>query len=291
MRRSWISAIFLAGILLVPAWGNVNPARPGTLNYVEGHASIGSQTLDAKSIGAIELDPGQSLTTQAGKAEILLTPGVFLRLGDHSSVRMVSPDLANTDVRLEKGRALVEVATIYPENNLRVEENGATTQLMKRGLYDFDADRNEIRVFNGRALVQEGDRQVEVKGGREVTLNGGDALKAQKFDKKASEDGLYRWSSLRSSYLAQANLDAARMYVTAGPGWYGTGWYWDPWFSSYTFIPGNGIFYSPFGWGFYSPIVVYREPIGRYGFYAGPRAVIAPRAAVGFRGGFRSGRR
>jgi hypothetical protein len=46
-----------------------------------------------------------------------------------------------------------------------------------------------------------------------------------------------------------------------GPGWWGPGWYWDPWFSGFTFLPGDGFFYSPFGWGFYSPLVAWRAPL------------------------------
>ena len=48
---------------------------------------------------------------------------------------------------------------------------------------------------------------------------------------------------------------------------------WDPWFSCYTFIPGDGIFYSPFGWGFYSPWWAYQAPIyfgGRYSTTSAP---------------------
>ena len=60
-------------------------------------------------------------------------------------------------------------------------------------------------------------------------------------------------------------VDEARVYIGPGPGWYGpgwygAGWYWDPWFGVWTFLPADGIFYSPFGWGFYSPIFVYRSP-------------------------------
>ena len=76
--------------------------------------------------------------------------------------------------------------------------------------------------------------------------------------------------------MAEANVDAARIVVADGwgpgywgagfwgPGWGWGGWYWDPWFSAYTFMPLDGIFYSPFGWGFYSPGFVYRAP-----FYGG----------------------
>ncbi|PYU28185.1 MAG: hypothetical protein DMG31_20730, partial [Acidobacteria bacterium] len=58
-----------------------------------------------------------------------------------------------------------------------------------------------------------------------------------------------------------------RIYVNGGPGWLGPGWYWDPWFACYTFIPGGGIFYSPFGWAFYSPFAVYRSPFFYGGYY------------------------
>ena len=42
---------------------------------------------------------------------------------------------------------------------------------------------------------------------------------------------------------------------------WGPGWYWDPWFAGFTFIPGGGFFYNPFGWGFYSPVFAYRAPV------------------------------
>ena len=71
-------AFFLVALLSVPAWSDTDnrQAVPGTLNYVEGQASIGDQTLDSKSIGVAELGNGQVLETKNGKAEILLTPGV-----------------------------------------------------------------------------------------------------------------------------------------------------------------------------------------------------------------------
>lgn len=72
------------------------------------------------------------------------------------------------------------------------------------------------------------------------------------------------------SYLAEANADMGRQYYAGGAGWYGPGWYWDPWFWSYTWLPGNGIFYSPFGWGFYSPWMVGYAPyygLRGYGYY------------------------
>jgi FecR protein len=268
-----IASCFLAVILTAPVLAadtNGKTAVPGTLNYVEGQASIGAETLNSKSVGSAQLEPNQSLTTENGKVEILLTPGVFLRVGSNSSVKMVSPGLTNTDVALEKGHAMVEVAEIHPENDIRISAADATTTLLKTGLYDFDLRQSELRVFDGQASVLENDQHVTVKGGHELSLNANGKLKAQKFDKKKYEEGdLYRWSSLRSAYLAEANVNAAGLYAVNGwgpwgPGWWGAGWYWDPWFDAFTFVPGDGIFYSPFGWGFYSPWLVYRAPL----FYA-----------------------
>jgi hypothetical protein len=267
-RWKMFASFFLAAILSAPAWASdthADSALPGTINYVEGQAAVGNQALSAKSIGSVELTVGQSLTTQNGKAEVLLTPGVFLRIGDNSSVKMISPSLTYTEVGVEKGHAMVEVAELHRENDLRVVENHASTQLLKTGLYSFDANQQEVRVFDGKARVQRGDEAVTVKGGHEVALNPDTSLKSRKFDKNMYKEGdLYRWSSLRSSYLAEANANEARVYVANGwygPGWFGAGWYWNPWFGTYTFIPADGILYSPFGWGFYSPLWAYRAPI------------------------------
>jgi len=272
-RLGAIASFLLGAILTTPAWGTEASAKsavPGTLNYVEGQVSIGNQTLDSKSIGSAELHPGESLCTGKGKAEVLLTPGVFLRIGDNSSVKMISPGLADTEVQVDQGHAIIEVAEIHPKNNIRIDEDGTTTRLLKTGLYDFNRGQRELRVIEGKADVEDGRRHVDVKGGGEVTLAGNDLTKTRKFDKRSyEEDDLFRWSSLRSAYVAEANVDAAGIYAAngwAGPGWWGAGWYWDPWFSAFTFIPGDGIFYSPFGWGFYSPWWVYQAPFFGYGY-------------------------
>jgi FecR protein len=221
------------------------------------------------------LQPGQSLATGTGKAEVLLTPGVFLRVGAKSSVKMISPSITDTEVGVEKGHAMVEVDEIHPENDIRITEDGATTRVLKTGLYDFDSNRERLRVFDGKAFVEDGGKPRTVKGGREISFGSNGPLKVQKFNKKSYEEGdLYRWSSLRSAYLAEANVDAAGIYAGNGwgpwgPGWWGADWYWDPWFDAFTFIPGDGIFYSPFGWGFYSPWWVYEAPLYGYGYGRG----------------------
>lgn len=241
---------------------SANPAVPGTINYVEGSAAIDGRALNQQSVGSAQLAPGQLLQTANGRVELLLTPGVFLRVGENSAVKLISPSLLSTQVELDRGHADIEVDEIHPKNNLQVMVAGANTRLLKNGLYAFDAEKNSLRVFKGEAeLQQRGDglNLIKVKGTREVQLASNETLKSASFDRKQAEDSLYQWSSLRSQYLTEANINLASAY--AGYGGIGPGWYWDAGFWGYTWLPGDGLLYSPFGWGFYSP---------RYIYYGGP---------------------
>ena len=280
--KALLPLLFLA-TLFAPAFGqNANPARPGTLNYVEGQASIDGRQISPKSVGSAELEPGQYLATADGKAEILLTPGIFLRLDNNSMVKMVSPNLTHTEVQLERGRASVEADQLYPQNTILIDQRGGQTQLLKNGLYEFNANNNTMRTFDGKAAVFPGNdlqsdvKPIDVKGGRQLALTG-EAVKPQGFDKDHAQDDLYRWSSLRSQYLGDANVDLAAQY--AGYNGFNPGWYWDAGLYGYDWLPGGyDPFFSPFGFGFYSPYYLYGGGFvyGR-GFYG---------RGYGYRGGY-----
>ena len=235
-------------------------ARAGTVNYFEGEVNLGAQPLNPGSIGPAEVDPGETITTGQGKVELLLMPGVFLRLGESSSATMITAGMTATRLSLDYGEAFLEIAEIHPETNLRIQEDGMWTEPIKAGLYNFDATQHVIRVLDGEAEVYRGEKSIRVGSGRMVDLSS-QPLRAKKFEKKEVEaEDLYHWSSLRSAYLAEANADYAPKYMYGGFGWYGDGWYWDPWFAAYTFLPSDGVYYSSFGWGFYSPFCVYTAP-------------------------------
>jgi len=306
IMHSWKApmSFILAGVLCIPVWGAPNQSQqqpgpqpgaqpgpqagaqqgpgPGMLNYLEGQATIAGRPVTSASIGSARLEAGQSLATQSGRAELLLTPGLVLRLDGNSAVLMNSADLADTELTVQGGRAMLEADQLPPANHMVIHEGPATVRLLKSGLYDFDAVHGQVRVFDGHVEVMIGGKTFNVEGGHQFDLNAA-KLKARGFDKTAAEDNFYRWGSLRSSYLAEANADAARGFAQGyyGPGygyagyygspydagWYGPGWFWDPYFSAYTWLPYNGFFYSPFGWGFYSPGFAYLAPIRGFGGY------------------------
>jgi hypothetical protein len=248
--KPWFKTIALLGmgVLCAPAFG-ADLARPGTVNYIEGAAYLEGKLLNPQDVGSIEMNPGEVLSTEAGKAEILLTPGVFLRLNDNSAVKMISPDITPTQLEIEHGQIAVEVDEIYPENDLEILDGGVTTQLVKTGYYEFTANPATVMVFSGKAAVEvREDKYKVVKDHHKMALMEGAKLKSVDFNAHAAEGELYKWSSLRSQYLAEANNEIAGQYAdTAG---FDPGWYWDPSMLDYTFI-GMDPFWSPFGFGFY----------------------------------------
>lgn len=278
MPRLKVVTLLSLATLFAPAFGQgANPAGPGTVNYIEGHASIDGREVSAKSVGGTVLDKGQTLATADGKVEVLLTPGVFLRLGENSTVRMISPDLTKTEVALDRGTAEVEVDQLHRQNDLLIDQAGAQTHVLKDGLYGFDA--SAVRVFDGKAEVfptAGSEKGIDVKGGHELALNG-ESTKPHDFSKKQAEtDALYKWGSLRSEYLGEANARLASEY--AGSAGFNPGWNWDQGLYAYTWMPGDGLFWNPYGFGFYSPAYFYGG-----GYYYG-RPFYG-----GFRGGYRGG--
>lgn len=276
-------------------------ARAGTINYIEGQVSIDGRALNESQTGYVPLEPNQILTTATGKAEILLSPGVFLRVGDNSAVRMISQDIAQPQIEVVRGEAMIEVDWMPKDERIGVLERGAQSWIAKRGLYKFNSDTGQVAVIDGSIQVTENDKTKEVGKGKEVLVTSA-KLKTKSFDRK-SEDDLYRWSNVRAGYLAEANMATAQRYYANGWGPYWTaGWYWDPYFDFWSWMPWDGYFWSPFGYPFFSPGYVAYAPYfgyGRFGYgrfggrgfaargFAGRGMAMAPRGFAG--GGFHGG--
>ncbi len=254
MTRAASMVAVLAMVSLPAAWAQaVISARSGMVNYVEGDVRLGGAPV--KLNGAIfpQVNPGQVLYTQAGRAEILLTPGVFLRLDHNTSFRMISSKLTDTQVEILNGSALVEADEILKSNRITVKMGDSQTLLLKTGLYHFNADVGQVRTFEGKAEVSNASNSTELKGGR--TLLVASSLEPDKFNKKKSRGELYAWSEERDARLALANVSAARGVNSRG---FATSlWAWNPYYSMYTFLPYSGYGYSPFGMSWYSPRTVW----------------------------------
>jgi hypothetical protein len=278
------------------AWGqSVISAHSGVIHYIEGQVTLDGAAIHPKLTEFPDIKPDQVLATEDGRAEILLTPGVFLRLPENSSARMISNSLADTRIEIVSGSALIEVGQLLRNNAITIQAHGVEIGLPKQGLYRIDADPARLRVYDGEARVTASASGIGVKRGREVALDA-PALEARNFDVK-STDAFYRWSARRSEYVAAANVIAAKTASNSGyssgfaSGGYGS-WAWNPWVGMFTYLPASGIYWSPFGSRFYSPAVINYVYIPRGvsapgGIAAAPRAPATSPGLGG--GGFRPG--
>ena len=255
-------------------------AKPGAVNYIEGNGQLDGQPLTVSNLKSVFMNAGSVLETRDGKVEVLLAPGVFLRVGDNSRVRMLKPSLIDTQIAIEAGESMVEVDQFVKDSHITVSVHGGLAEIAKNGLYRFRADGEaSVAVIDGKLDVSFGEKHASVGKGHEVLLT--DALKVREFDKN-QPDEMYAWSNIRAEYNASLTYQAARSVNSSGygsgggyngysgygglynggfgGGFYGNGWYWSNGFNSWLWMPG-GQFFSPFGWGFYGPGFVSYAPV------------------------------
>jgi len=254
------SVTLAAAFGAVTAWSqSVISAKAGVVHYFEGEVTVGTGAaaaqVEAKFGGRYtELKDGQELATGEGRAEVLLNPGVFLRVGENSTIKMISSRLSDTRVELTRGIALVEVAEVSKDNSVTMLVKDTAITFSKMALVRMDVDTG-IRVYKGEAQVMAGGTPQILKDGREMQFAAGAVI--AKFDPKAG-DSLYRWAGRRAEYLAMANIASAQMarksYGSTGYGYPGNGgWYYNSYYGMMTYLPGNGMYRSPFGFIYYSP--------------------------------------
>lgn len=250
---------------------SVISARSGVLHYYEGDVTVDGQVPHQKPGTFANVKENQELATQTGRAEVLLTPGVFLRLGENSAIRMISTHLTDTQVQFEKGSAILDFVEVAKDNKVTVNYQDYKVSFGKRGIYRFDSEPAELQVYTGEATITHGTNTVNLKDGREAVFT--PALVSEKFDNKTG-DALYRWAKRRSEYISVANLSAARQASSSGyaPGGVG-GWYFNPYYSMYTYIPTRGYLCDPFSTfmdPFFNPFGCYYSPMGAWNYFRQP---------------------
>jgi len=258
--QSFNKTLALAAMAVGSMYGQaVVSAKAGVVHYIEGDVNLGDgttwTTVEVKNGGRLtEMKEGQQLATSEGRAEVLLNPGVILRLGENSKIKMVSNKLTSTHVELLDGVALVEVSDGLENSAVSVTVKDVTASLKKMVLARF-ATASGVRIYKGEAELTAAGTKQTLKDGREFLF--GENIVA-KFDTKVT-DPLYRWANRRAEYIAMANVSTARMVQRSGYAGYGAGWYLNPYYGLFTYLPiGSGMYRTPFGYAYYSPTGVFR---------------------------------
>jgi len=245
-----VCCLALAGI----AWAqSAISAKAGMVNYTEGKVLLDGAAVKVKFDNFPQIRMGSELRTGDGRAEVLLGPGVFMRLGENSAVRMISDDLMSTHLEFLAGSVFVEGADLAKDEAVTFSYQGSSIDLLKKGLYRFDGEPAKVSVYDGEArVIVDGQAQV-VRRAHLLRLDGVGV--AEKFDATAGDD-LFRWARRRAEYLAVANVSAAKEAEQYGF-WGSNNWIWNPSFGTYTYLPMNGFYDSPWGYRFWSPASIY----------------------------------
>jgi hypothetical protein len=254
-------------------------AHAGVVQYVEGRAYLNDQLVEPKFGQFPDIKENQEFRTEEGRAEILLTPGVFVRLGENSAVRMLSTRLTDAKIEVLSGSAMIECNDVPKDNSIQAIYKGNAIRFEKQGLYRIESEPARLKVYEGEAVVTDSAGQLTLRRGKETSLSS--VLVAESFDRK-DLDSLYNWSDRRAAYVSQANIASANAVSGGGYGGYGYGsgllggglygynglgygsfqgnWMFNPMFGMYTYMPYSGFGYSPFGYTYYSPSTVGYAP-------------------------------
>jgi hypothetical protein len=308
-----VRALFLAILAALSAccaYGqSVVSVRSGLINFVEGEVFLSDVPVEQKSGKFPEVREGAELRTEAGRAEVLLTPGMLLRVGPDSDVRMISASLIDTRVEFRRGSAIIEVSQDPDGTAARVIYRDYEIRFPKRGTFRINSLPREFQVFDGEAEISYLGEKATLAKSQKASLYGG--LEAETLRRSIS-DGLDEWSMRRDNQLAADNPPPGDLngsgydsifagmpnpyYGIGSSGIAGIGAYAAP-VSPYSYGYGYGYNYTPFStyatYGFSQPYpiyiylpsrpVVYRPPIGspiHTPIYTSPRPVFAPRPAV-----------
>jgi len=279
MKPVWMAG-FLAVILAlsaIPALAQpVISAKSGLISYVEGKVYLSDQIVEPSPTHFPDVKENALVRTAEGRAEVLLTPGVVLRLGENSSFKMLTNRLIDTRLELLTGSAVVEADEIAKDTNVSLVLKDGTVSLGKKGLYRFDTAPAQLKVFEGLASVQFAGQNVEVAGGRMLGL-GGTVASVEKFDKEDT-DSLDNWSQRRGEMVAMANISAAKQVHDSGCGGLAglsfvtptststsqpclanpcaPSWRYNQWYGLITYIPCGAMAWSPYGYQYWTPQTV-----------------------------------
>jgi len=202
-------AAFVAILLPVGAQSVIS-THSGLIHFFEGAVYLGNQSLESHLGRFPSVPQGAELRTAEGRAEVLLTPGVFLRMGDRSAIRMVANDLADTQVELETGSVIVDSGEPNLNTSVTLIYRNWRIHFLQKGAYRIDADPPRLWVRQGQAEVFSGVNQQPVSVEQGMNLPFASVLVPERASGQ-SKDALSDWSIGRSESITADNAITAQL--------------------------------------------------------------------------------
>ena len=221
--------------LALPAGAqSVISTRSGVIHFFEGAVYLAGQPLESRLGKFPCIAEGAELRTAQGRAEILLTPGVFLRIGESSAIRMLANGLSDTHVELLAGSAIVDAAEPGSDTSVTLSYRDWKLHFLEQGVYRIDAEPPRLWVRRGLAEVTAAvaGEPVSVPQGMYLPLA---AVLVPERSADEPRDALADWASGRSDSIAADNT------ITAQIGEDPASQSFDPGMDSFTYFPFLGV--------------------------------------------------
>lgn len=203
--------VALAVLAAVSAGGqSVISTHSGVIHFFDGTVFLGDQPIESHLGRYPTMPEGTDLRTADGRAEVLLTPGVFLRMDDHTAIRMVSNDLADTQVELLAGSVMVESGEPNAGTSVTLICQNRGVHLLRQGTYRIDSDPARLWVRQGEAEVFAGDDGSPVTVEAGMSLAFADVLTPERSVVEPA-DALRDWTVGRSESIAADDAITARI--------------------------------------------------------------------------------
>jgi hypothetical protein len=210
-RACTLSTLAAVAALAIPARAqSVISTHSGLIHFFDGAVYLGDRPLESHLGKFPSVPEGVELRTEQGRAEVLLTPGVFLRMGEQSTIRMISNDLADTQVELEAGSAIVDAGDPIPDTSVTLLYRDWKIHFLQKGAYRIDSDPPCLLVSKGEAEVIDSSTglPVSVRQGMSLPLEG---LLAPELSSASGGDGLSNWAKGRGDSISADNAILAQI--------------------------------------------------------------------------------
>ncbi|MFN7928372.1 MAG: FecR family protein [Blastocatellia bacterium] len=235
-------------------------SKAGFVNRVEGKVHLHGQgsapdDMHAASM-ASQMKEGNQISTDANShAELLLTPGSYLRLNEKTTVEAVRTSLEGSRFDIVQGSVIVEIGEIDKKSAIEIGTPRGVVTMNRAGIYRIDVVGKDVAVSvrKGEAYIGTRDQLltnnvIKIGGNRVYRLVGDGAPQTAKLSAKVFDE-FDQWSYLRAESLVAANYSLLQR--TRSRNALLSGWIYDPMMNSYTFVPSSWLFVTPYGFGFY----------------------------------------
>jgi hypothetical protein len=132
---------------------SVISTHSGIVHFFEGTVYLGDQPLQSHPGKFSSIPKGAELRTAEGRAEVLLTPGVFVRIGERTTIRIVDNELSHTRVELLAGSAVVDSEEPGSGTSVTLIFRNWSVRSHEQGVYRIDSDPPRLWVLQGNAEI------------------------------------------------------------------------------------------------------------------------------------------